>query len=185
MTDPCRPYRQLARNAALANRRLQIACAALQPGEWGALRVSFFPSIEATLNHILVVGWFYVDALQGGTLGPGAWADEVPCRAVDALALAQQKLDAEVITFCDGLAAQGLRAEVRIHRGARVQMETVADTLMHLFLHDQHHRGQVHAMLAGSSVRPPQLDEFFMADDARARVDDLAAVGKDERWVMG
>jgi uncharacterized damage-inducible protein DinB len=184
MTDPCRPYRQLARNAALANRRLHLACAALQPGEWGAARVSFFPSIEATLNHILVVGWFYGDALQGGALGPAAWADEVPCRSVGALALAQQKLDAEVMAFCDGLTAEQLQAEVRIRRVGRVQVETVADTLMHLFLHDQHHRGQVHAMLAGSSVRPPQLDEFFMADDAGARGDDLAAIGRDEAWVM-
>ena len=62
MTDPCRPYRQLARNALLANRRLHLACAALRPGEWEAARVAFFPSIEATMNHILVVGWFYVDA---------------------------------------------------------------------------------------------------------------------------
>jgi uncharacterized damage-inducible protein DinB len=184
MIDPCRPYRQMARNAALANGRLHVACSALGPGEWGAARVSFFPSIEATLNHILVVGWFYVDALQGGTLGPRAWADEVPCRSVEALAAAQQKLDAEVMVFCDALTAEGLLAEVRIHRVGRVQVETVADTLMHLFMHDQHHRGQVHAILAGSSVRPPQLDEFFMADDARARVGDLAAIGKDEAWVM-
>jgi uncharacterized damage-inducible protein DinB len=184
MADPCRPYRQLARNALLANRRLHLACAMLRPGEWSAARVSFFPSIEATLNHILVVGWFYVDALQGGTLGYAAFEDEVPCRAVGDLAVAQQKLDAEVLAFCEGLTAAGLQAEVRIHRTGRVQVETVADTLMHLFLHDQHHRGQVHAMLAGTSVRPPQLDEFFMADDRAARVGDLAALGKDEDWIM-
>jgi uncharacterized damage-inducible protein DinB len=184
MIDPCRPYRQMARNALLANRRLHLACAALGPGEWGAARVSFFPSIKATLNHILVVGWFYGDALLGGSLGYAAFDDEVPCRAVEALAAAQQKLDAEVMAFCDGLTAEGLHAEVRIHRLDRVQVETVGDTLMHLFMHDQHHRGQVHAMLAGSSVPPPQLDEFFMADDAKARAADLAAVGRDEAWVM-
>jgi uncharacterized damage-inducible protein DinB len=185
MTDPCRPYRQMARNAALANRRLHKVCAALLPGEWAAERVSFFPSIEATLNHILVVGWFYVDALQGGRLGPRAWADEVPCKSAVALAVAQQTLDDEVMAFCDALTPDQLQADVRIHRTGRVQIETVADTLLHLFMHDQHHRGQVHAMLAGSSQRPPQLDEFFMGDDAGARVDDLAALGKDERWVMG
>ena len=184
MSDTCRPYRQLARNSLLANRRLHLACAALQPDEWVAARVSFFPSIEATLNHILVVGWFYVDALQGGTLGVAAFADEVPCRTVAALAAAQQKLDLELLEFCDALTEEGLQAEVRIHRLGRVQVETVADTLMHLMLHDQHHRGQVHAMLTGSSVRPPQLDEFFMADDARTRVGDLAELGWDEACVM-
>ena len=184
MTDPCRPYRQLARNAMLANRRLHVACAALQPGEWDAVRVSFFPSIEATLNHILVVGWFYGDALRGGSLGYAAFADEVPCRSVASLAAAQQKVDRDLLAFCDGLSADGLNAEVRIHRAGRVQVETVADTLMHLMLHDQHHRGQVHAMLSGTSVKPPQLDEFFMADDAGARVADLAGLDLDEAWVM-
>ena len=40
MIDACRPYRQLARNALLANQRLHGACAALQLGEWGAARAS-------------------------------------------------------------------------------------------------------------------------------------------------
>ena len=37
MTDPCRPYRQLARNALLAIRRLHLAAAALRLGEWAAI----------------------------------------------------------------------------------------------------------------------------------------------------
>lgn len=184
MTDPCRPYRQLARNALLANRRLLLACAALRAGEWQASRVSFFPSIEATMNHILIVGRFYVDALQGGTLGVAAFAEKVPCKSVAVLAAAQQALDLELLTFCDGLSGDRLQAPVHIHRVGRVQVDTVGDTLMHLFLHDQHHRGQVHAMLSGTSVRPPQLDEFFMGDDAAARLADLAALGRDEFWVM-
>ena len=32
-------------------------------------------------------------------------------------------------------------------------------------------------MLSGTSIKPPQLDEFFMADDARFRSEDLAALG--------
>jgi len=185
MPDPCRPYRQLARNALLANRRLHLACAALGPGEWEARRVSFFPSLRATLNHILVVERFYWDAIFGGTLGPAAWADPEPCATVAELAAAQGQIDAAALDFCEGLAAENLGTEVRIHRTGRVQVETLADTLMHVFLHGQHHRGQAHAMLAGSSVRPPQLDEFFMADDAAARAADLAATGRDEAWIMG
>jgi uncharacterized damage-inducible protein DinB len=180
MTDPCRPYRQLARNAVLANRRLHTACAALQPGEWEAQRTSFFPSLKATLNHILIIDRFYLDAVQGGTLGPAVWADPEPCAAIADLIQEQAVLDRWTIEFCYALTPDDLMREVHIHRVGRVQAETLADTLMHLFLHDQHHRGQAHAMLAGTSVRPPQLDEFFMADDARFRTDDLAAMGWDE-----
>ena len=50
MTDSLRPYRRLARNALLANRRLHRAIAALNPGEWEAPRSSFFPSLRATMN---------------------------------------------------------------------------------------------------------------------------------------
>lgn len=184
MTDPLRPYRQLARNAHLANRRLFRAIAALRPGEWAAPRTSFFPSLKATLNHVYTVDRFYLDALKGGTLGHAAFEPVEPFATPDALQPAQFALDLAAIAFVEGLDPAGLSRPVHIHRGSRIQTDTVADTLMHLFLHDQHHRGQVHAMLAGSSVKPPQLDEFFMADDARFRAEDLAALGWTEAELM-
>jgi uncharacterized damage-inducible protein DinB len=167
----------MARNALMANRRLHLACAALRPGEWEAARVSFFPSLKAPLNHILIVDRFYVDALEGGTLGPAAWADREPCADVSDLALAQEAMDRRVLAICDALTGPDLDRLVSIHRATRVQVETLGDTLLHLFLHDQHHRGQAHAMLSGTSVAPPQLDEFVMRDDAAARADDLAWFG--------
>ncbi len=182
-SDPCRPFRQLARNNALANRRLHLACAALAPGAWEAARVSFFPSLKATFNHILIVDRYYLDAIAGGTLGPAAFEDEEPCATLADLVAAQVLLDAEAMALCEGLVPADLGREVRMHRSVGVRVETLADTLMHLFLHDQHHRGQLHAMLSGSSVPPPQLDEFFMADDARFRADDLQAFGWDEDWL--
>jgi uncharacterized damage-inducible protein DinB len=48
--------------------------------------------------------------------------------------------------------------------------------LNHLFVHQIHHRGQVHAMLAGTSVKPPQLDEFFLAQDEPLRRHELLAL---------
>jgi uncharacterized damage-inducible protein DinB len=180
MTDPCRPYRQLARSNLMANRRLQQAVAALQPGEWRATRTGFFPSLCATLNHIHAVDRFYIDALQGGTLGLAAFAvpDAFPDPAD--LAAAQNAIDLRVLALVENLGADDLARPVHIHRGTRIQTETTADTLMHLFLHSQHHRGQAHAMLSDTSVAPPQLDEFFMTDDATARKADLAALGWDE-----
>jgi uncharacterized damage-inducible protein DinB len=180
MTDPLRPYRQLARNSHLANRRLHAAIAGLQPGEWEARRTSFFPSLRATLNHVYTVDRFYIDAMHGGTLGLAAFDPAEPFADPDLLHLAQTDLDRSLIDLCDGLSAADLSRPVDIHRGSRIQRETLGDTLIHLFLHDQHHRGQAHAMLSGTSRKPPQLDEFFMADDARFRVDDLATLGWQE-----
>lgn len=177
MTDPLRPYRQLARNNLLANRRLHRAVVTLQPGEWQAPRTGFFPSLSATLNHIHIVDLFYIDAIHGGTLGPQAFVVREPHSDPSSLAAAQDALDLRMITLCDGLATADLARPVHIHRATRIQIETLADTLMHLFLHSQHHRGQAHAMMSGTSTATPQLDEFFMTDDAAARAADLAALG--------
>ena len=53
----------LARANRLANHRLDAACASLSHDEWTAPRTGFFPSIAATLNHVLIVDWYYLDAL--------------------------------------------------------------------------------------------------------------------------
>ena len=52
--------------------------------------------------------------------------------------------------------------------------------LAHLFEHQTHHRGQVHAMLSRTRVPPPQLDEFYCADDAPRRVEDFRVLGFSE-----
>lgn len=184
MTDPQRPYRQLARNALLANRRLALAIAALQPGEWAAPRTGFFPSLRATMNHIHFVDLFYLDAVQSGTLGVAAFVAPEPYPDPQALFAAQSALDQTVVTLVDALTPSDLARPVHIHRQDCIQTETLADTLMHVFLHDQHHRGQVHAMLSGTRLTPPQLDEFFMADDARFRTADLDALGWNDADLM-
>jgi uncharacterized damage-inducible protein DinB len=48
---------------------------------------------------------------------------------------------------------------------------------MHLNVHQIHHRGQVHAMLAGTAVKPPQLDEFFMSEELPLREAELRELG--------
>ena len=39
-------------------------------------------------------------------------------------------------------------------------------------------------MLSGTSIRPPQLDEFIVADDAANRADVLQRLGMTEAQVM-
>lgn len=179
-----RTYRKLAQNNRLANHRLLEACKRLAPGEFEALRVSFFPTIKMTLNHILTVDWFYVDALEGGTLGPKAWANEEPFGDIESLADAQHLVDERLLRFTAGLTEEKLAAPTYMHRETRIAVDRTGDVLLHLFLHQTHHRGQVHAMLSGSSVKPPQLDEFVMTGDARFRGDDLAALGWSEAELM-
>jgi uncharacterized damage-inducible protein DinB len=178
--------RAFAYNNAWANHRLLLACAKLSQAEFEAKGTSFFPSIKATLNHVLVIDQFYVDALEGGTLGPAAWANEQPCATVAELKAAQSAVDNRLIAFCNELRENDLDQKIiRVHRSTRVQQERCDRLLMHLFQHDIHHRGQAHAMLSGTSVEPPQLDEFFSIGEAPLRAAEFAELGWTETTVWG
>jgi uncharacterized damage-inducible protein DinB len=178
-------YRAFAYNNAWANHRLLSACANLSQAEFEAARTGFFPSLQRTLNHIYVVDLFYVDALEGGWLGPRAWEYSVPCPSIAELQRAQAEVDQRLITHCDGLTADQLENTVRINRGTRVQAERRDRLLMHLFQHQIHHRGQAHGMLSATSVAPPQLDEFFSRGEAPLRSAEFAALGWSEAMVWG
>ena len=183
--DATLPFRAMARNNAWANHRLLAACAALPAGAFAAPRTGFFPSLRATLNHILVIDRFYVDALEGGSLGPAAWADPEPCADVAGLRLAQAAVDRRLLAVTDALDAAGLARVVAVQRGTRVQRERCDRLLLHLFQHQTHHRGQAHAMLSGTDVAPPQLDEFFAAEEAPLRAAEFAALGWSEAEIWG
>lgn len=169
--------RVMAYNNAWANHRLLSACAGLSLVEFEAHRTSFFPSIQATLNHILVVDRFYVDALEGGTLGPAAWADPVPCPTVAELRLAQAAVDRRLIAWCNSMGEKEPNQTIRVHRETRVQTERADRLLLHLFQHQIHHRGQAHAMLSGTGIKPPQLDEFFSVAEAPLRATEFKELG--------
>jgi uncharacterized damage-inducible protein DinB len=170
----------MARNNAWSNHRLHAACAQLTQAELEAPRTSFFPTLQATLNHVLIVDWYYLDGLEGGGLGLSLVANEVPFPAMPALTAAQTESDRRLIRFCDGLDEASLAREVVYDRGDEgLTREAVHAALSHLFVHQIHHRGQAHAMLAGTRVAPPQLDEFFLAYDAKRRAHEMRALGLD------
>lgn len=174
-------FRAFAYNNAWANHRLLAARGKLSQQDFAATRTGFFPSLKGTLNHIYVVDLFYIDALEGGWLGPKAWADPEPFANVTDLTVAQGAIDQRLISHCDGLDAAQLDGAVRVNRETTVQTERRDRLLMHLFQHQIHHRGQAHAMLSGTSVKPPQLDEFFSQGEADLRAQDFTDLG----WAEG
>ena len=160
--------------------------APLTRAELHAPRTGFFPSLSATLNHILEVDQYYVGALHGEPNLVLHWDRFVPDDDVPALAVRQRVSDERLIAFCDGLDAAGCARVVAIDRGeGRVQRDLAANVLAHLAMHQTHHRGQVHAMLSGTAVAPPQLDEFLLPSEPHFRVADMAALGWTEREAFG
>jgi uncharacterized damage-inducible protein DinB len=178
-------FRAFAHNNAWANHRLLNACTDLDQASFEAKRTGFFPSLQATLNHIHVIDLFYVDALEDGWLGPKAWENPVPYPSLAALRPAQAAIDRRLIAVCDRLTPELLNGIVRVNRGERVQSERRDRLLMHLFQHQIHHRGQAHAMLAGTSIKPPQLDDFFSAAAAPLHAAEFESLGWTEETVWG
>lgn len=174
-----------ARANRLANRRLHAAVAMLPAEAFGAPRTGFFPSLALTLNHVLEVDLYYVAALAGDPDPAAVWHTFVAAADIGELAARQQASDARLIALCDALDDAALAAVVALPRRDHVQRERAAHVLQHLFMHQTHHRGQAHAMLAGTAAAPPQLDEFLMPSEAPLRRDDMAALGWDEAAVYG
>jgi uncharacterized damage-inducible protein DinB len=185
-------FATMAYNNAWANHRLLAACCTLSQADFEAKRTSFFPSLKATLNHNLTVDWYYIDALERALRreAPNREPDrffepEEPFESCAALATAQRDADRRLVNACTTMTEADLTLAVPVMRRVGLQTESAPRLLAHLFQHQIHHRGQARAMLAGTSVKPPQLDEFFCANEAHLRARELAELGYSEELIWG
>jgi uncharacterized damage-inducible protein DinB len=97
---------------------------------------------------------------------------------LQSLAMAQLESDRGAIEFCDSLDPNRLAQAVeRANADGEQCSDPVHIVLAHLFLHQIHHRGQVHQMLCTTNVRAPQLDEFLLSGDAALREVEVGELG--------
>ena len=171
-------YRLYARNNAWANARLHAACTRLSEQAYQAERKAcFFGSIHRLLSHILIVDWFYIDALFAEGQGRRLRQLEEPYDTLAELSEAQRGADRRLVHFCDKLEPENLDRVVYLERLDGVKEDRVEQVLLHLFQHDIHHRGQVHAWLSDAGIAPPQLDEFLLNEDRVQRDAELVKLG--------
>ena len=170
-------FRAMARNNLWSNHRLYKACAQLAPQDYFRDRGAFFRSIHGTLNHILLVDRYYVAAVTGEHAESGRLDHEL-YSDLPSLSAAQGITDRQLVALCDALTPEHLEV---ITRWTDSEGDACGDpvhvVLTHLIVHQIHHRGQVHNMLSGTGVKPPQLDEYFLSRDAPLREGDLREVG--------
>ena len=160
-------FHRFARYNAWANRRLYDACAGLSASDYKAKRPSFFGSIRATLNHILVADRIWLSRFESRSTDIKG-LDEILYDGLPALTTARAAEDARILGFVGTLDDDSLPRTLRYRNMAGAPQETpLAWTLAHLFNHQTHHRGQVHGMLSATPVPPPSLDLiYFLREDA-------------------
>jgi len=161
-------FRTMARNNLWSNHRLQTACAQLPTPEYFRDRGAFFGSIHATLNHILAIDHYYIAAVTS----EAADSRHAPPTFPDLRQLsdAQRASDQLFVQLCDALSDESLATVVRwIGADGKEWTDSIDIVLSHLFVHQIHHRGQVHNMLSVAGLKAPQLDEFLLSNDAPLR----------------
>ena len=154
-------FRQFARYNLWANRRLYAACAQLPEAEYLKARASFFGSIHATLNHILVGDRIWMGRFTGhGSAGIRA-LDQMLYPELAGLRVAREAEDAQILAWTDALGLPTLNSTLRYETMAeprRAMAPPLRLALAHFFNHQTHHRGQVHGLLSQTAVAPPPLD---------------------------
>ncbi len=159
--------RAMARYNAWQNASLYGAADSLDDAARQAERGAFFGSIEATLNHILWGDRMWMNRLAG-TQRPAGTISESRRLTPDwaALRIERDRTDAEIAAWAAAIDAPSLEGDITWFSGAAGREVTKPRWLLtvHMFNHQTHHRGQVHAMLTAAGTKPGDTDLFLMPE---------------------
>ena len=157
--------RTMARYNTWQNANVYGASEGLSDAQRKMDRGGFFGSIHATLNHIL---WADQTWLHRFSACPPPAKRTIPeglslVEDWDALKAERGQLDSVIEKWADGLEPSALEDDLTWISGATGREMTRPKALLvtHLFNHQAHHRGQVHALLTGFGIKPGMTDLPF------------------------
>lgn len=128
-------------------------------------RGAFFRSIHETLSHILWADKIWLSRFDRCEK-PGCAGHETLKLWPDWRGLKHDRLEMDDIieAWTDSFRENDLSAPLEWYSGAagRTMSKPVWLLVTHIFNHQTHHRGQVHAMLTAAGARPEDTDLFLM-----------------------
>jgi uncharacterized damage-inducible protein DinB len=156
----------MARYNRWQNQSLYTAADGLSDEERKCDRGAFFKSIHGTLSHILFGDQIWLHRFAGlpapQAKGIADSATTMPVWAE--LAGERKRFDEVIIGWADGLDAGWLEGDLTwrsiIYNRDFSKPKWLLVT--HLFNHQTHHRGQVHALLTAAGAKPEDTDLCFM-----------------------
>ncbi|MEM8773703.1 MAG: DinB family protein [Pseudomonadota bacterium] len=132
-------------------------------------RKAFFGSILGTLNHILWADVFWMSRFTEHYQRPEQGVVDSPKlhATFDAYRNARKKMDEELITWADGLTVSDVTGDLTWFSGSlgREAKTALGKCITHMFNHQTHHRGQVHAMMTGADIHTSVTDLAFLPED--------------------
>ncbi len=148
------------------NGSLYDAAGAISDAERKRGRGAFFDSIHGTLSHILWGDQIWLSRF--GAVSPPALpaigeSTELHARWGD-LTAARNACDGVIAAWAEDLDPAWLDGELTFTSAAlkRDFSKPIWLLVAHMFNHQTHHRGQVHAMLTAAGARPDDTDIPFM-----------------------
>lgn len=161
--------RLMARYNRWQNRSLYAAASTLDDAARKAERGAFFGSIHATLCHLLwadqtwMVRFADWPAPSAGSIRDSVtmiedWAQ---------LKVERARIDDKLIAWADALEPADLEGTLTWYSGSAGRNRTKPRDILfvHLFNHQTHHRGQVHAMLTAAGAPPDVTDLQAMPEE--------------------
>ena len=135
----------------------------LDEQDYRADRGLFFGSVHGTLNHLLVGDRLWFHRITGEATAPlPASLDDVIEDDREALLRARANEDARIMSFATALGADRLAGDLDYTNVAGERFrQPLALILAHVFNHQTHHRGQIHAALTGFGAEAPALDLIY------------------------
>ena len=157
----------MARYNTWQNGSLSSAAEAIGETERRHDRGAFFGSIHATLSHLIWADHMWMsrfdrwDKPAVGIAESVAWVDDWA-----ELKSKRRITDARIVRWAEHLADRDLEDDVTWWSGAADREIRKPRWLLvtHMFNHQSHNRGQVHAMLTAAGASPEATDLFLMAD---------------------
>lgn len=159
----------MARYNSWQNKSVYAAAESLSADEREADRGAFFKSIHATLSHILWGDQMWMNRFAG-TPKPATGLADSPVFVTQWQALRTDRVvfDQQIEEWAQSLDEAWLGGVMTWYSGAAGRKITAEHSLLvtHMFNHQTHHRGQVHAMLTSAGVCPEDTDLMLMAISA-------------------
>lgn len=154
----------MARYNRWQNESLYGAADALDDAARRVDRGSFFGSIHGTLSHVLWGDGVWMHRFSG-TAKPEVGTADSPKLVADweTLCTERRAFDRVIEEWAETLAPEWLGGDLTwVSTEGREFTASKALLVTHMFNHQTHHRGQVHAMLTAAGTRPDDTDLIFM-----------------------